>query len=855
MRELFYRRETAGGYKVVAREASLSAKEEAFCAQKALPVSAGEVPLLTYKQCCTGTGALMVSCGYIDPHGSRGSGLAHALMTQDDAEREALLDAYPAASAYFEDIRARYTAGDAPLALEEKALRVPLAQYLGNGGGGPAEAAALLRETFGDEALLAKVFAALLDCASPNPRMLAVVLEDDSIEALADHGRRVAEALFCCLPGTVATRLGYLSPALGLSDAAFALRFVRDPAVAKSSMVYVAQPSQGRLTPPSNQKPEPGEYPLALAARVFDGSPEALAWVRDMRRRLTDWTVFASKDIGRDVALRYAFYTRPDALDPREKRLLLDWRHDMTVLAVRDGAAVLEGSALWADVDAWVKENLAPELWEKRNEWRRGAPLYDPAVARTLLEDARSLHALGRDEARYFGALFERRLNDGTLCADADWPRVSGELLGSFCDQVGRFAATGLDGGSLYWPSIEAWVRDQWAEGALIKNGRVNEAVRRLVALDPGRLDGYLDPYVNHLGGRKVPLCGSDTSDFHEMAVKRLLARDRQGFGAVMARDLGAADPFASEEGMRVYSWYRARIGGDDDLNRRLREQGEKHLKAALSAKGLKDVPTLLDELNGNTRDGMLVAAMRLGMHREAAADVEDCLVGLLKEKGFFDWYPQDMDTTRRIADLLDRAHAYDRRRWSQRLATLEQVRGLELPALTKTHFDSYRGICDHDMDGHDREKARQLLWDKTREYVRGAKQPEDGALMWALAMKSYENGAVCPGDICRDAEALGLSGGAMKRSAKKLADESAAEGLGYLGRVTLDCLKRGADGYGDDRCPYPGDGTPAAQGAKGMGGGAFAGLPMAVPVAGTLLFGGGLATGVVSLLRMIGLM
>ena len=856
MKELFYRRETAGGYKVVAKDASLSAKEEAFCAQKALPVSAGEVPLFTFKQCCMDTGALLVSCGYIDPHGNRGSGMAHALMTQSDEERKALLDAYPATSTYFDDIRKLYSRRVDSLDLETKNLSVPLQKYLGTKSGEQSDALRLLQETFASEDLLAKVFSALLDAASPNPRMVVIALENDSIEELPEHGRSIAEALFCCLPEVVATRLGYLSPAINLSDVSFALRFVQDPSVAKSSMVYLVQPSQNRFIPPSSQRMSVGDYPLMLASKVMDGSPTAFSWIRDIRRVLSDWTIFSSKDISRDIGLRYAFYTRIDSLEPREKRSILEWRHEMVNKAEREGSSVLEASPFWLDVEKWLENNCIPEIWDHQSEWRKGSVLYDPEIVRTLFIDAERLGLLGFGEAGFYRELFNKKLLNGTICPEAEKSRINSELVNYFCDQAGRATQANFSDGLLYWDTIEKWIYAQWVDGVFINNNKVNPAVRKLFQIAPERMRRFLNAYVDHLAQKKVPLCGSDHSDFHEKATEQLLSAQRPCFIEIMKRDLDANNPFASEKAKYVYSWYGKLIARDAELEQLLRQYGEKHLKNTLSGIVGTDAQSILSELNAERTDGILAQAEQLGLREQAKTEMEKCLVVLMREKGFYSFYPQDIQKARQIAKILDSQHAYDRRSWEQRIINLEQIRRLDVTSLTKGHFENYRNLFDHDLDDKDRQKARELLWSQMTEKYKNEKQNDIESLLWALAMKSYENGTINLTQICKDANALGLQNRELKRLLKKYADEEAKEGLGYIAEITLTYLRDDGEGTRDVLKRYPGATTQRTLVRdEEDSDGPFAGIPIGVPIAGSVMFGGGLVVSAISLLRMIGLM
>ena len=867
MRELFYRRDNkgGGGYKVVAREASISAKEEAFGSQKAMPVSVGEVPMFTYKMCCTEAGTVLVSCGYIDPHGSRGSGFTHALLTEDAAERSALLDAYPAASPYFGRVREAYSRGedDNPLDLETKPLRVPLQEYLDGVNVDPRAAIGILRETFQSEELLKQVFAAILDSASANPRMVVIVLEGDKVEELPEHGRRIAEALYACLPEVIAARVGYQAPALNLSDVTFCLRFVNQAALAKSSVVYGVQPSQQRFTPPQGMRLVIGEYIEALARQVWSDDLGAFVWIRTMRRQLSDWSMFGSKNVPQDIALRYAFYTRPDALTPTEIRQLLDWRHEMIEQAARTAnPALFDASSFWKDAEAWVTQKCLPEIWRSMDSWKRGDPVLDPELLRVIFRDSQQLYAMHRPEAGFYADYLAENLARGTMCPPQDAPKLRRELLGYFCDQANRAHSESFADQELYWNGIEAWVRREWCEGDLIMDSKAVEAVRKLYRFDANRMQPYVDAYVRLLIDKKTNLCNGDNSEFYHDAVKKLFNEHRDVFAASMQRELQGQNPFQSAQALQKYHWYQSRTEGDGSLTDSLRRLSDRQLQYALSSMTPQDAEALLDEVNGGRGKGIVPVAEQLLSKTDAIVAIQQRIVSLLSNSGFYEYYPEKLETSRQIAELLDQFQAFNRVSWTQRFETLERVRGMSMETVSGDDFDAFLRESDRSMDNKQRQKARDLLWSSIRKAYEGGKAPSDFApLVRALAMKSYDAGTFSPSEMCEDCEKLNQPEAKLKRFCAKQANEKAEEGMGYLAAEVLKYLKTPAKKRAAVECRYPRE--PERQQARDHRGHkrksgkqpAFAGVPFAVPVAGTVVFGGGLAASAVMLLRMVGLM
>ncbi len=858
MREMFYRRDNkgGGGYKVVAKEASIPAKDESFGSQKALPVSAGEIPLLTYKQCCTDEGTLMVSCGYIDPYGNRGSGLTHVLLTESAAERTALLEAYPSGSGYFQSIREAYSRADAPLELESKALNIPLETYLGEGGGGIAAAADLLKDTFGTRELLCQVFSALLDSASANPRMVAVALTGDAIDALPEHGRRIAEALFAFLPEPVVARLGYLCPALNLSDAAFALRFVNNPAIAKSSMVYLVDPAQGTISKPTGAPTEPGDYVEALVDAILSGDDGALQSMRQLRRELSDWSIFGSKTVRQDIDIRYAMIMRPENLTRQETKLILDWWHSTVVAASKKREAQFDGYTMWGPVCRWIETYLAPQLWARQSEWKAGNEPYDPRIIRLMFEDGQTLHELGRPEAAFFRDLMGRHLEKGTLAPPADRVKLRGELLSFFCTVADHADDGPYVQRQLYWPVVEPCIRREWAEGALARDKAVNAAVRKMYRLNPDMAAPYFDAYVAQLVKNRPALCVGDGSEFHRDAVARMIRDHRDAFADCMDKELNRQDSFQSPQTMLVHHWYLDRVKGDAQLEKALKSSARKKLDRTLSALGKKDVEALLGELSGMSTLGIAAEVSKLLDPAEVKAALERRVVELTRQDGIYSYWPDKPEVARQVAEVLDRAKGAAASGWGNKLKNLEKVQAIKPEEASEAEFTAYARMANG-FDDKQKKLARATLWTAMQKAFGDSKQPIGEPLIWSLAMKSYDRGEFSPQEMCSDAEKLGVTARQLKRFCAKPADEEAKAGLGYLAYELRAQLDDPAKGGRNAYRSYPRQERRAIKTERvdEEREGSPSGLPTPLLLAGTALFGGGLAGSALGLLRMLGLM
>ena len=639
MRELFYRRadQRLGGYKVVARDAGLSGREEVFASQKAMPASQGEALHLTYKQCRLDEG-IMLSCGYFDVHGSRGSGIAHVLFTEDQAEREALLDALPLSSAYFSQVREAFAADEA--AIERKDHRVPLEAFVGLRGDDPRGPLKKLRTVFSDEPMLSRVFEALLDAASANPHMVAIVLEGEPIETLPGTGRCLAEALFGCLPAVTAACLGYQSPAFSLNDVTFGLRFMNQAAPARSGMSFAFLPASRQAFPPSDYKDEPGEYASELARLVMDGSDAAFDRIRALRERLNDWSMAGSRTMAQDLAMRYAFYTRRAAMTAAEVRRLLAWYHEQIDQAARENApGRLDGSRFWADVNRWATEEYLAGAWAQRPRWNGNGGFYSGEQVRLLFEDGQKLHELNRAEAAAYRTLYARHLATGTICPADEMAAFDKHLKAYYCGQIQKARDNSFAGGQLYWDAVEAHMRAAWLHRADAWEGALGAALRRAYELSPEDHGDIAAALADHMIETNAPLSGDDGGAIREKALALIVARDRDFVAASMKREL-SENPYQSASAVSRFAWYRRFTADDDALRAGYEAICLDHLNRAIAACGPDDLEALLDELEGRRGRGFSETTALILPGHDARAAVKARAAAIGASVGIHDFFP-----------------------------------------------------------------------------------------------------------------------------------------------------------------------------------------------------------------------
>ena len=131
---------------------------------------------------------------------------------------------------------------------------------------------------------------------------------------------------------------------------------------------------------------------------------------------------------------------------------------------------------------------------------------------------------------------------------------------------------------------------------------------------------------------------------------------------------------------------------------------------------------------------------------------------------------------------------------------------------------------------------------------------PMEGVLTGVCMLALEEGGyGLCfrPAKCVSTLEKLGLREKKLAAYCGKNADEGASEGVGYLADVMLSYLKTSEKKRTEESVVYPR--AYVEYGTKKRSA-PLAGLPVAVPIVGIAVFGGGLAASALGLMRCIGL-
>ena len=855
MKEFFYKR-MSKGFQVVTQHSSMISPDVNLASRRVVEAKEGALSTLSYRQSFLDDGTVVLSCGYNDPHGERGSSMTHVLLTQSGEERAALLAAYPIMSRYFDQFRERYDADAESVDLNIKSIA--LEDYLDRRTAQPSDALTLLRDTFKDEDTLAQLFTAAIDSAAANNRITIVILPGQSPEDVAMPGKRLGEAILACLPDVVAASLGIMSPAMDIKDVSYGLRFTHVPAMATVKSAYRFVPAEDRVLLPGNVRLESSACARALAKLVMAGDLQRL---RALREALTDWTLFREEGLYDGIELRYAFFEAQSQMAPERRRKLLDWHHAMIERAQKaNDASILDVSSFWAPVEKWIREAYLPETWANMGLWKRGDPLLDPALIKRLFEDGQKLYALGRPEAVGYRDFLAERMREGNICPESEMKTFRRETLGYFHDQVTHAKTADFERDQLYWRPVEDWVRGEWAKGALMGDGKLVACVKRLYELAPEGRGDYVDGYVGYLTtARSVTLSTGDSSALYAAATDEIVRDHRDFFSNAMRRELEAVNPFNDPAARARYEWYLRRCEDDPAMRESLRGIAQRQLSGALNGCGKEDVPALLEELNGGAGKGYLAVAERLTDRADASGQIAARVCAIHQSDGFYSYYFKDRQTARQLAALMDEhsGAGYGRKNWQGIFGNLESVRGMTGDRLNREAFESYVTIADR-ADERQLALMRQLL-DENLGDAFGERVPEDlKGLAYGLAMRAYDRSGIALHEAIGALGKLSVSESKLKGWCAKHADTDAVEGTGYLASVLLDYLKVNPRKREDAVVPYPGqyddddDEAPARVIRRGHRGG-LAGLPAWVPALGGV-FGAGFIASATALLKLIGL-
>lgn len=868
MKQMIYRRigsanhssKGADGYTVAAKAESITARQlsEAQLRAKIPPlVGRQSRENLFYKQFQLDESTLAVSCGYDDPQGERGSVLVQTMMNESLEERDRYLARLPACSAYFADVEAEY-AETGKLGVEGGDMLLSLDDYLARAQCAPEDALDILCREFGSEELLRQMFSAVLDVASRNARMIVVFLNDETMAALTDHGRRIAEALLACLPAQVAAAVGYQSPALDDSDnTTFGLRFAKRerflPGKAQSYTYYV-DAGAGTIQKPRQVDDSAAEYVQELAGLVMCGDAAALERVRALRTALNDSALYMSANIPGELSIRYALTRRPGELTPSEVRRVVDWHHAMIDAAAKKDAVPLERTSFWARVDDWVAGRYLPWMWDNQSRWKKRDPLYDSDCALRVLDDAQRLYAAGRPEAARYARFVEERLFAGRLWS-VDPQRLSDRLIADFiraAERAGRARSAAPLREQLFWPLVERWMRTVWLNARPAPRSRdVYRALEQLYALDalPER-ERYVDAYSQLIFEGRDALYTPNESAFHAAVTQVIQSRDPRQLSRCMAGDLRGRNPYVQGEALPVWLWYRKLAVPGSALESEFREANRRCFAEALRKCRPENLSELTSELENGGR--LIACARRLDPDLPAREEIENHIVAMTRSAGLFGLYPDQIEAAGVAAKLLDRESGGHRRQDEHR--ALSEVCGMDVNRLMFADFERFAEIVTSGLSDGTKDRARELLAAAMGGWKgRVPAEVDMNSLLLALSMLSLEpcgdEGAFAlrPERAMGALERLELPQKRLLAHCRKAADERAREGVGYLADVMYCYLRQPERRRTGEAAPYP---RPRRARRAPL-----EGLPLAVPIAGILVFGGGLAAAALGLIHYIGLL
>lgn len=800
---------------------------------------------------------LSVSCGYYDPHDPRGSAIVQTAMTETADERARYLQRLPAASGYFDAIKAEYTDVCA-FEIENGDMMLPLEDYFAAATAEHADALRIIREELGSEENVREMFCALLDAASSNPRMVVVFMDAPDLVCVGERGRRLAESLLFCLPECVASSLGFVSPATDDSEnIAFGLRFaLRDGFrfANAQSQAYVFDLAAGSIVKPRTAESGAEEYVRELTRLVMQGDASALERIAQLRGEMNDHSLFRQKEklkgksapsIPAEMNLRYALLTRPDRLEHDEMRSMLNWRHAMAeeCLARPDGDRA--ELAFWSRVDDWTLNRCLPKLWRSQSDWRKGDGVNDPDAVKCIFEDSGRLHLAGRAEMLGYRAFVADRLE-----SDALYSLDPGRLNAKLVEYFSHCASSSEPQKQLYFEPVERWLRTVWLNGENPPHSReVFAALEKLCAanaLEADKLKIYVNGYSKLIFLDCKTLYVASESRFHELVVQAVVQRNPAGLDSAMNADLGNKNPYA-ENGRPMWLWYERILEQLPALKNKYLAMNHENLKNALAHKSADDVPALVEELQDSGR-GLIDCARRLDASLDVRKMIEERIVALSKTAGIGNYYPDRVELAEKIAGLLEK---YGQPGGLKMHRALADVCEMDPGDLTMNDFVRFAEIISMRPDVVSR--ARELLEQKLcRAWTDPANVPLKSALVGAymLSLENWNGLQINPARAAAWLDRLDIRERKLVACCKGLADADATEGLGCLADAMLSYLNTPEKKRTGETIGYPR--PPRVQVRRRA---PLENLPLAVPIAGMAAFAGGLAASALGLLHCIGLM
>lgn len=882
MKQMIYRRlggtsTSTGGYGVTARADSISAMQRSEAQKRA------RIPTLSddsikhrvsfYRQYQLDADTLAVSCGFYDPHDPRGAMIVQTAMTEDREERNRYIARLPAASGYFDAIKAAY-AESGEIEIEKGDMMVSLDEFFASAAAGHEDALSIIRKELGSEDAVREMFAALLDVASNNPRLIVAYMEAQDMAAVGERGRRLAEALLSCLPDSVATAIGYMSPAVDDSEnTAFGLRFALRGGTFKftgaQTHAYTFELPAGNIVKPNRADSGAEEYVRELARLVMQGDSAAFARVHQLRAALEDGSCFRSRDkakakpggessIPSEMRIRYALVTRPDRLESAEMRRLLDWRHTMIDEALARNSAGFAPFDFWTRVNDWTLGTCLPDMWLNQRGWKKGAAVYAPEVVLRIFEDSQRLQAAGRPEAIGYKEFVADKLAAGQLYMDDQI--LTDRLIRYFKDCAAGSARAGASvplRSQLYFEPVENWMRTVWLSMRPAPHSRdVLAPVEQLYgagALEPEKLQAYVDGYSELIFDGRDGLFVANESRFHAAVVQAVVKKTPERIAAGMRADLKGRNPYAASGAMPVWQWYRRLVAQDAGLEQAYLAMNRENLETALARTGFDGIPALADELRGAGL-GMIACAGRLDAGLDARGMIEQRIVALSRANGVSMYYPDRIELAGAVSALLER---HEGGGWLRQHEALSDVCNMNPNRLTMQDFGRFAEIVQSGMRPDAIDRARELLDQAmSRAWQNPGDAPMESALigLTMLSLTERRSGGLCfsPERAANRLDKLGLREQKLAAYCKKHADEDASDGVGYLADAMLSYLKTPEKKRTGESVAYP----RAFDGAGRISRRApLAGMPVAAPIAGIVVFAGGLAASALGLLSYIGLM
>lgn len=879
MKQMIYRRAggastSTGGYAVTARADSISAMQRSEAQKHArIPALSDENikhKVSFFRQYQLDADTLAVSCGFYDPHDPRGSAIVQTAMTEDRAERARYLSRLPVTSGYFDAVKAAYTQSG-EFEIEKGDMMLPLEDYFSAATSSRADALNVIRKELGSEDTMREMFAALLDAASSNPRMIVAFMDAQDLVQVGERGRRLAEALLSCLPDSVAAAIGYMSPALDDSEnTTFGLRFAlrsNFKFAGAQTQAYTFDLPAGDVIKPRTADSGAEEYVRELAALVMQGDDAALKRIDELRAAMEDPSCFKPKEklkgkpapaIPSQMSIRYALVTRPDRLESAEVRRVLDWRHTMIDEALVKNSAGFGPFGFWTRVNEWVLNVCLPDMWANQSGWKKGSQVYDPDVALRVFDDSQRLHAAGRSEAIGYKEFVANKLAAGQLYADNQI--LLDRLIKYFkncADGSARSGAIVPLRSHLYFDPVENWMRTVWLAMRPAPRSRdVLASVEQLYAagaLEPEKLQTYVDGYSELIFDGRDGLFVMGESRFHAAVVQAVAKNNPARLAVSMRADLRGKNPYASAGSMPVWQWYRRLTTQANGLEGEYLSMNRENLENALARTGFDGIPALADELRGAGL-GMIACASRLDAGLNAREMIERRIAALSKNSGVGMYYPERIELAGTVSAILEK---YEGGGWMKAHEALSDVCSMKPGRLTMADFDRFAEIAGSDMRSGVVDRARELLDQAMcRAWPNPADAPMESVLtgICMLTLNVSRSGGLCfnPERAASQLDKLGVREQKLAAYCKKHADADASDGVGYLADVMLSHLKTSEKKRTGESVAYPK--VRSASGNRKRRA-PLARMPVAVPIVGIVVFAGGLAASTFGLLNYIGLL